>query len=366
MAEPRCPGGADNPENVSMASWMVHRPLFAGLVLAMALHGGAMAAEQLVVGSWGGVWDDTVTKNIIAPLVAETGAEVSIVPGTSTEQLARILASPSAPPVDVLFIDLDVAAAAFPRQAFEVLTAADIPNLAKAYPAASYGDGQAVAQSFGAVTIVYDEKQVPSVDSWKALLDPALRGRISISPVDTWGFHVLGAFGQLAGKGPNDLDAGFQQLAIAAPRALVLGRDSELRQLFERGEIALATMYSGEAYVMKTAGLGSIRMAKPREGMIAVPNLLAIPKGSRNPALAHKFIDHALSAASQRAFALEYASAPSVRDVPLPDDLRAWMPATAEEFDRLIRPDWVVLNRDRDSLVQRWNTEVVPFVGTER
>lgn len=32
------------------------------------------AAQDLIVGSWGGVWDDTVKANIIDPMVAETGA----------------------------------------------------------------------------------------------------------------------------------------------------------------------------------------------------------------------------------------------------------------------------------------------------
>lgn len=322
-------------------------------------------AQDLIVGSWGGVWDDTVNEHIVAPLVAETGANVSIVPGTSTEQFARLLASRGNPPVDVMFLDLDVAVAGFEQGLFEPITVENVPNLANAFPAAIYGDGTAVAHSFGAITIVYNADIIPEVTSWKVLQDPQWTGQFSVSPFETWGAYVLSAFGAVEGSGPDDLESGWAAVAGIVPRALLLGRDSELRPLFERGEVAFATMYGGEAYVMATGGLPNIRMAKPEEGMIAVPNLLVIPKGARNLDLAYAFVNAALSVPAQTAFGNEYASAPSVTGVDLAPELLAAMPATAEDFDRLIRPDWVALNAARDAMLQRWNTEIVPEVGTE-
>ena len=331
-----------------------------GLFLA-----GPATAQDLVVGSWGGVWDDTVAENIVDPLAEETGAEIEILPGTSTEQFARLLANRGNPPVDVLFLDLDVAVAGFEQGIFEPLTEEQVPNLAAAFPAAIYGDGTAVAHSFGAITLVYDSEKMPEVESWEVLMDPDLDVEFVVSPIDTWGIYVLAALGEVTGEGPNDLEAGWDALADIAPRALALSRDTELRQLFERGEVAMATMYSGEAYVMSQGGLPSMRMAKPVEGMIAVPNLLVIPKGAENLELAYAFVNQALSRESQKAFAEAYASAPSVEGVELAPALLAAMPATAEDFDRLIKPDWAAINAERDAMFQRWNTEIAPIVGTE-
>lgn len=339
--------------------------------LALALSGFASlfalpsVAQDLVVGSWGGVWDDTVKANIIDPLVAESGGEAVIVPGTSTEQFARLLANPGSPPVDVMFLDLDVAVAGFEQGLFEPITVEKVPNLANAYPAALYGEGTAVAQSFGAITIVYDSSVIPEVTSWDILSDPAFAGRFSISPFDTWGPYVLAALGATKGSGAGDMEAGWSALTEIAPRALLLGRDSELRALFERGEVAFATMYGGEAYVMATGGLPQIKMAKPSEGMIAVPNLLVIPKGAKNLDRAYAFVNQALSVPAQTAFATEYASAPSVTGVMLDSALLAAMPATAEDFANLIKPDWSAINAEKDAMLQRWNTEILPLVGTE-
>jgi hypothetical protein len=41
------------------------------------------------------------------------------------------------------------------------------------------------------------------------------------------------------------------------------------------------------------------------------------------------------------------------------------MPATAEDFDKLIKPDWSAINAQKDAMLQRWNTDILPLVGTE-
>ena len=324
----------------------------------------ARAEGELVVGSWGGVWDDTVQRAVIDPLVAETGADVSILPGNSTDQFAKLLASRDAPPFDVLYIDLDVALPGFSQNMFMPLSASDIPNLANAYDTAIYGGGQAVAASFGGISIVYDKSQIDSIDSWGAFADPANAGTFAVQDLDSWALYVLSAFAKLRSGNENDIDAGWAEMEEVAPMAALMAGDYDVRQIFERGEIAFSAMYHGEAYVMYTSGQENIRLAKPKEGMVAVPNMLAIPANAQNPELAQRFIHYALAPSAQNIFAEEYASAPSVNGVPLSEELVPWMPFGEAEMNALVRPDWDKINKQRDELIQRWNQEIVPIVGT--
>ena len=344
------------------------RRFVAGAAAVMAapyLPRGARAANELVVGSWGGVWDDTVQSAVIDPLVAETGAEVSILPGNSTDQFAKLLANRDAPPFDVLYIDLDVALPGFAQGMFQTLSPAEVPNLGNAYDTALYGGGQAVAASFGGISIIYNADAVGPIESWAAFADPDHTGKFAVPDVDGWALHTLAAFAKLRSGNENNIDAGWEMMEEVAPRAAVMVGDYDARQLFEREEAAFAAMYHGEAYVMYTAGQESIRLAKPGEGMVAIPNLLAIPANAANPELARRFIDHALAAPAQTVFAEEYASAPSVAGVPLSDDLRPWMPFGEAEMSALVRPDWGDINKRRDALIQRWNQEIVPIVGMD-
>jgi putative spermidine/putrescine transport system substrate-binding protein len=349
--------------------------LFPALVVAsaqVASLGGATTAtaqeNELVVGSWGGVWDETTQKYIIDPLVAETGANVSIIPGTSTEQFAKLTASEDNPPFDVLWIDLNIAASAAVRDAFLPLTADEIPNLADVYENAVFFDGQAAAGSLGGVSIVYDSEAVDSVDSWTALRNEEYACNFALSRWIGWGpqelviaSKVFG--GEEAESNPTDLNPGFEAIKELAPNAYVLEGDFELRPFFERKEIALAVMYSGEAYVMYLAGQEGIRLAKPSEGMVAIPNLLVIPKNAKNRELAKKFINYALAPEAQRGFAEEYASAPTNRTVELEAELAEWMPYGEEEVGALIVPDWTAFLETQDMWAERWNKEIVPLVG---
>jgi putative spermidine/putrescine transport system substrate-binding protein len=343
----------------------------AALSLASAINRPARAEGELVVGSWGGVWDETTAKYIVEPLVEETGAKVTILPGTSTEQYAKLMADPNNPPFDVLWIDLNVAAPAAVQDAFLPLTEAEIPNLKDTYPNAVYFDGQAVAGSLGGISIVYDSDQLPSNDTWMTLWSDEWGCNRTLSPIDAWGFHELVIASRLFGGGAPapgetmDLAPGFEAIRQLAPTVSSLTADYDLRQFFERKEVALGVQYSGEAYVMYTSGLQNMRLTKPKEGMVAVPNLLVIPKNAKNPDLARKFINYALAPESQVGFAEAYASAPTNRTVTLDADLADWMPYGEEEIDSLITPDWTALLPVQDQLTEQWNKEIVPLVGDE-
>lgn len=338
--------------------------LLLGATAALAM-AGSLHAEELVVGSWGGVWDDTVKKAVVDPLVAETGATVSFIPGQSPDQYAKLIASPDAPPFDVLYIDLDVASAGFAQGLFRPLDPARIPNLARVYPNAIFGNGQAVAASFGAISIVYDEAQIPTVDSWEVFKDPANSGKFAFNSINTWMSYLLPIFAVMDGKPATDFDAGLDALKAVAPSAAFSNGDFELRNSFASGEIAFAPMYSGEAYVMHLDGMESVRLAKPKEGMVAVPNLLVIPANAKNPELAEKFINKALEPSAQLIFAEQYASAPSVTGIELKPELAPWMATGAQEVGALVNIDWSAFNPKRDAVIQRWNTEIAPLIGTK-
>ena len=121
---------------------------------------------------------------------------------------------------------------------------------------------------------------------------------------------MLAALARTTSGDENDLEAGWAALAQVAPGAATAIGDYALRQMFEREEVSFAPMYGGEAYVMYTSGLESIRAAKPKEGMIAVPNMLVIPRNASNPELARRFVHYALSPESQLAFTNAYGAAP--------------------------------------------------------
>jgi spermidine/putrescine-binding protein len=288
---------------------------------------------------------------------------VSIIPGNSTEQYAKLIANPDNPPFDVLWLDVDFIAPLAVDNMLLPLEEDDIPNLANVHDNLIFFDRQAVAGNFGAITLVYDSSVVPSVDSWEILWDPSVACNFALSPFDSWALQWLAMADKLAGGDGNDLNNGIEHTKTLAPMARALIGDYDLRPTFERGEVAIGMIYSGEAFVMYDAGQESIRMAKPTEGGVMIPNSLVIPKNAKHPQLAKKFVDYALAQQGQQGFIDDYATVPSNKTIEVSDELAPWM-YLGDDVSRLFIPDYTQILAERDAVAERWNAEIVPLVGS--
>ena len=335
-----------------------------GAALASCGGGGGSKEMELTVGSWGGVWDESTQKYIIDPLVKETGAKVSIVPGDSIEHYPKIVANPDNPPYDVLWLDLDYVAPLAAQNALLPLDENEIPALKDVYSNLKFFNGQAVAANFGVLSPMYSTESVPKVDSWEMFWDPSVACKFTLTPLDSWATQWMITADILAGGDGSNLNNGIDKTLTLAPSATALIGDYDLRPYFERKEVVMGMLYSGEAYVMFKAGQKDVALAKPKEGGVIIPNCLVIPKNAKNPGLAKKFIHYALAAEGQLGFMNDYATAPASKAAQISEDLKPWM-FTGSEVDKLVLPDYNVVLKDKDAAAQRWSSDVVPLVGTK-
>jgi putative spermidine/putrescine transport system substrate-binding protein len=335
-----------------------------GVGATLAACGVKAPAEEteLIVGSWGGAWDDSTKKYIIDPLVKETNAKVSVVPGNSSDHYPKLIANPNNPPYDVLWLDLDYVAPLAAQNALLPISNADVPALKDVYDNLKFFNGQAVAANFGVLCLVYDTNVLPSVDSWQILWDDQVKCKFALTPLDSWAIQWLIMADRLAGGDGTNLNNGIEKTKTLAPNAKALIGDYDSRPAFERKELVVGMMYSGEAYVMWSSGQKNVAMSKPKEGGVIIPNCLVIPKNAKHPNLAKKFINYALSATGQEGFVADYASIPSSKTANVPDDKKGWM-FVGDDIKSLILPDYNKILKDKDAVSQRWNAEIVPMVG---
>ncbi len=339
----------------------------AGLNSTLAACGGgqkAAAENELVVGSWGGVWDESTQKHIVDPLVKETGAKVSIVPGNSIEHYPKLISNPDNPPYDVLWLDLDYVAPLAADNALLPLSEGDIPELKNVYPNLRFFNDQAVAGNFGVLGLIYDKEVIPTVDSWQVLWSPEAACKFTLAPTTGWAVQWLIMADILAGGNGTDLNNGIEKTKTLAPKAKAIIGDYDLRPMFERREVVLAMIYSGEAYVINSSGQKQVVLAKPKEGGVMIPNCLVIPKNAKHPDLAMKFINYALKNEGQMGFVTDYATIPVNKNVSLSEEMKPWM-FLGDKVDKLVLPDYNVVLKEKDKIIERWDSEIVPLAGKE-
>jgi iron(III) transport system substrate-binding protein len=229
-----------------------------------------------------------------------TGIEVKWVRLSAGEVLARLEAEKGNPQVSVWF---GGPAAEFMAAKEKGLLEPYRPKLDYAIdPAHHDPDWSWVGFYFGAIGFAcnekfFREKGLPMPESWRDLLDPKLKGQISMAFPYTSGtaYTLVAAVLQMYGE-----RKGWEYL-----RQL----DSQVHHYNKSGSAAVTQVGLGEVAVgisfshdILKKGKGSgypVALTVPKEGTASEIGAVAMVKGAKEPELARKFIDEMLSAEAQ-------------------------------------------------------------------
>lgn len=278
----------------------------------------------------------------------ETGVQVEWVRLSAGEALARLEAEKHNPQVSVWFggpsPEYIVAASRGLLEPFE-------PALEHPLDAAERGAGwEWTGFYFGAIGFACNERffrqrSVPCPDSWDGLLDPALRGQISLAYPYTSGtaYVVVAALLELMGE-----EKGWDYLEQL---------DAQVHHYNSSGSAAVTQVGLGEvavgiAFAHDILGRGRARgypiaLSIPREGTPGEIGAVALVKGGRQPELAKRFITWLLSERAQNLLAQFYR-------VPLNPQARVATGAVTARDVRLIDIDPLEAATEQKRILARW------------
>jgi putative spermidine/putrescine transport system substrate-binding protein len=334
--------------------------LIAAMLLALAATAVARAETPTLTISVYGIAQDVFKRDLYEPFEAVCGCKLSVEIGNSSERLAKLEANRAAPVIDVAALADFNALEAARNGLIAPIDVTKLANHASLYDIAKdpIGDRMGVGYTFYATSIVYRADKV-SVASWNDLFKPELAGRIALPNITTTqGPLALYMIDKAAGGTTADLKAGMT--AVAKNRGNVVTfyeRGSQIPQLFEQEEILAAVIGRFGWANLQKIGM-PIKWASPREGQTGGLNVLTLVKGSRNEALALKFIDFWLSREVQTRLANHLVDSPANKTVevdPKMAEALTYGPAMVESLN-LIAPGTMLENRD--AWLAAWNAGI--------
>lgn len=318
---------------------------------------------QIVVGTWGGVWEKTF-KEVIGPgFTQATGVKVNYDVGTSEERLAKIRAQMKNQLIDVAALTPEAMAVAANEGMVEPLSESLIPNLASVYPQLRdvfYVNEKlmAVPASWVVSGILCRPDLIPfEIKHWKDLWRPELKQRISLQAMPTLGaasFLITSSI--IHGGTSTDVEKGFQALRELKDNVRFFFKVSSdvLNQLVS-GEIWAAVTIADQAVPFKDK---NVAVVIPEEGTTESMQVLGIPKGSKNYDDASKFINHLLAPEIQVDWARGANAAPANMATKLPDEVQAKLYETAEVATRIWPVDFLAMGKNMQDWTERWNREL--------
>ncbi len=325
----------------------------------------ARAEETLVVNSQGGEYKEIIERTVIAPFEKKFGVKVvHDATGTASQDFAKLRASRGSP-------GFDVAAVLTPPEVtlggqeglLEPMSEKEVPNLKHIWTRA-----RELSPTFGAVhtiqyaSLIYNKEQIERPDSWADYWEPwkrygdGIRNHvIGYNPANLLSIFALIYAARLRGGGEDNMEPAWEFLKNQKPYlGVVVTGSSEAVPHFESGQVWLSPYWSGRAALYIDRGL-PFEMVVPKEGVLGLPDLAAVPVGAKNKELAFEFVNFRLDKDVQREFSLAYHAGPGRRDIDdLPEDFKNRQIATEEKIQATIWPNLEKIGRMRKDWTLRW------------
>lgn len=317
------------------------------------------SASQIVVGLFGGTFETSSQTCHIKPFEAENNVRVLTKLGNSAQFAAAVRATRGKSDYDVIYVDNSLAAQLKNEGLLEIIDTKQISNYDSLTSLALDADNQYIAFMTASTAIAYDTTQITNPPkSWKDLFKPEYSDKLAIGDISgTAGMHFLLALNRAEGGTIENMDAGFEAIKpLAKASGQLYTQADQIIPMFERKEIALAVWYPDRAGAAIDAGM-PLAVVYPEEGAVGILPTIAIPKGAKNPELAHKYIDYLLSVEGQKCFAEAQYAGPVNKNVELSDKVASIL-AVGDDLEKLWLPDPVQVAEQLPGWIKRWQREV--------
>jgi putative spermidine/putrescine transport system substrate-binding protein len=313
---------------------------------------------SIVSTVFGGVYEREYRKAIVEPFERETGIRMQLKLGSSAEWLTSSMVNRRSPEIDVLLLPYPDNIRAVQENVGMELTRADIPNLADVAPVwIDQWKGQAVGLDYVSYGIAYREDLVPRpITSWTDLWDPALKGKVTLPAIGTFGSWEMIVMAARLHDGSEE------NLAPAFPALKELR--GNVRQFFRGGQDIANLLGSGEAwavgmtthippYALIDAGK-PVKYVIPSEGGMVGAVSYHVARNTRNAELAKRFVNFAISKPIQEAVCNGLVAGPCNTKAEISAATRERVPT----LDKLRLFDWFKVVPQMPALTERWNREV--------
>lgn len=331
--------------------------------------GESEAAGELVVGVYGGEWEENI-RPIIEEFAEETGTDVEIVAGADAQWFTQLRASDGEnPQYDVLILQPDTIQRAAADDLLEPLTEENVPNLANLYDSIQSrltidGEQYATGFSVGQLGLAYRTDLVPEEPTaWLDLWNPAYEGHVAISsPSYSAGLQFLSGLINAQGgeeSNPEDVDQAFEQLGELRDSVVAYpDNPGAIQTLLERGDAWVVPFWDGRIFALQESGLDNIGFVYPEEGAVAAVASWAVTAGTNNEEAAYALVDYLSSAEVQAEFSELTYYGMTNENVEYSEALQDRVQVGEEAYNALKWVDYETATPNLAEWTNRWTQEL--------
>ncbi|MGE0225881.1 MAG: ABC transporter substrate-binding protein [Acetobacteraceae bacterium] len=340
--------------------------LIAAAALAVAAPGPARAAEEFVLGSYGGTIEQFLRKDVIPAFEKETGVKVTYVTGTALSLFSKVAATRNRPEIDLYWANDLTHAAGKQMGLYEKIDPKIITNLNELIDGAQDPQGIGVSTSIASTGIQYNTQKFKEAGwapptSWMDLWDPKYKGKVALYSISIlYSQEFLGLISRLSGGSETNIAPGLKkirELKDMGNIAAFATTPAEMDNIMAQGQAWITYNGGVRTLIMKSQG-APMEFVIPKEGAIRFSLYLDPIKGSKNLVPAQKFIQYFLRANVQEQIAEKIFYAPVNKNAKVSPELAKVIPHGDKAVSALVQLERDPMNRDLDSWIEQWNRTI--------
>ena len=318
-------------------------------------------AKRIVFATFTGSWEEA-HRDVLVPAYrkATNGAEIVLDPMLSVDQIAKVTAARSNPPIDVMLHDPGPALIAVANDLVE-----PYPTDKSAYYKDLIDDAQlptGPAIFFQVVGLTYNPDKIKTPpSSWADLWKPEYKGKVGITNLNsTLGTGFLVEIARMNGGNEANIEPGFKALDSLKPSlSAVAANPGQLATLFQQGQIDISPGNFNAIQIMKARGV-AVEFVAPKEGAIAFKTSIHIVKNTQAKDLCFALIEAAMSPEVQSKLMAEpYLVVPTNTKVKISGEVAKTLAKDhAEMKKKFVFQDWKKINEQRSAWIERFNREI--------
>ncbi len=321
--------------------------------------------QTMAIAIWGGPFSAALREAVLPEFEKDHGVKVVMEEGISADAIAKVRTARANPQHTLIGVDDQFISELKTEGLIVQLTPKDVPTMKDLFPEYVVEDGYGLGVAVSWHSLHYNSARIKTpITSWRALWDPAYKGRVVIQSFKAGtGIMTLAVVAGLATGKPA------QQARYEPEAAFPLYKQLKpnLHSIVDSTIQALPLLAQGEAWIVPTPSrLGAaytvkgapIARAEAKEGQPMLLNTVALVKNAPLQEQGKDFINRFLSAKVQLEMAKKALTGPTNQKVEVPADLRKYVPVGREDATRMIRLDWTHVTKNRAKWVDWWNKEM--------
>jgi putative spermidine/putrescine transport system substrate-binding protein len=287
---------------------------------------GAATSGTVSIIGYSDVWQNQYWDSVVQPFEKKY-PKIKVqyqAKRSSADMLASIQSEGGSPTTDIAIMDSTVARSGNEQGLFQKLSAKEIPNIAHVKKNILDTQGYGPVLQEDAVGLLYDTTKIKTKPtSWNILWDSKYKQKVSITaPPSQLGIDLTMITAKMQGEDfTKNIDKAVAKLKQLAPNVQTWAPLPDEYQNLITGQTELGLGQNARGQYYSDQSGGKLGIAFPKEGTMYQINTINLLKNAPDSAAAKTFINYALSAQAQEAFAKALFYAPSVDNAKLPADV---------------------------------------------